>query len=366
MRKAGSFLAMVVIVGCGEEPVGEAPPALQIEFLTDLVIPASPDLGGISAIVFEQSPGTWLALSDAKSDHRFFELGIDFADGGLHVEIKSVTHLVGFPGAVLDPEGLARSPWNTLFLSSDADLQDDHQEDAKLLEFDRRGRWLSNADVPTKFLVGEGRGARNNLGFESLAISSDGSRLFVGMESALVQDGPSASLDTVTFCRILEYTVNDRSVEPGPEYVYPVGPIAPAPELGEVEASGGLVELIALSASRVLALERMFLRSVDRDGEGLIRVRLYDVDLSSASDVSGLESLESDGDWRPVTKELLVDFDDVVPRLTPEYRRLDNFEAMALGPELRDGRRSLVVVSDDNFSEKQRTVFLLFGLKGLD
>lgn len=357
---------MVVFVGCGEEPVGEAPPALQIEFLTDLVIPPSPDLGGISAIVFEESSGTWLALSDAKSDHRFFELGIDFADGGLHVETKSVTNLVGFPGVVLDPEGLARSPWHTLFLSSDADLQDDHKEDAKLLEFDRQGRWLSSADVPPKFLVREGRGARNNLGFESLAILSDGSRLFVGMESALVQDGPAASLDTAAFCRIVEYAVNDRHVVPGAEYVYPVGPFAPAPELGEVEASGGLVELVALSASRVLALERIFLRSLDDDGEGLIRVRLYDVDLSSATDVSGLESLESNRDWRPVTKELLVDFDDVVPLLSPEYRRLDNFEAMALGPELRDGRRSFLVVSDDNFSEDQRTVFLLFGLKGLD
>ncbi|HSF16442.1 MAG TPA: esterase-like activity of phytase family protein [Vicinamibacteria bacterium] len=366
MRNAGSLLALVFTVGCGVDPVAETPHALQIEFLTDLVVPPSPDFGGISAIVFDESSGTWLALSDAKTDHRFFELGIDFADGRLHVETKSVTHLVGFPGVVLDPEGLAPSPWHTLFLSSDADLQDDHQEDAKLLEFDRQGRWLSNADVPTKFLLGEGRGARNNLGFESLAISSDGSRLFLGMESALVQDGPAASLDNAAFCRIIEYRVTDRRVEPEAEYVYPVGPIAPASELGEVEASGGLVELVALSASRVLALERMLLRSVDGDGEVLIRVRLYDVDFSSATDVSALESLESDGDWRPVTKELLVDFDDVVPRLSPEYRRLDNFEAMVLGPELRDGRRSLVVVSDDNFSEEQRTVFLLFGLNGLN
>ena len=41
---------------------------------------------------------------------------------------------------------------------------------------------------------------------------------------------------------------------------------------------------------------------------------------------------------------------------------LDNVEGMTFGPDLPDGRRTLVLVSDDNFSETQVTQFLGFGL----
>ena len=41
---------------------------------------------------------------------------------------------------------------------------------------------------------------------------------------------------------------------------------------------------------------------------------------------------------------------------------LDNIEGMTLGPQLPDGRRSLVLVSDNNFAASQFTQFLLFAL----
>jgi hypothetical protein len=41
---------------------------------------------------------------------------------------------------------------------------------------------------------------------------------------------------------------------------------------------------------------------------------------------------------------------------------LDNVEGMTLGPELPDGRRSLILVSDNNFAPSQFTQFLLFAL----
>jgi Esterase-like activity of phytase len=43
---------------------------------------------------------------------------------------------------------------------------------------------------------------------------------------------------------------------------------------------------------------------------------------------------------------------------------LDNVEGMAIGPDLADGRRTLVLVSDNNFSPAQFTQVLLFALLG--
>ena len=47
------------------------------------------------------------------------------------------------------------------------------------------------------------------------------------------------------------------------------------------------------------------------------------------------------------------------PRRVPG---LENFEGMGFGPPLPDGSRTLLLVSDDNFSQRQRTTFLLFRL----
>jgi hypothetical protein len=56
-----------------------------------------------------------------------------------------------------------------------------------------------------------------------------------------------------------------------------------------------------------------------------------------------------------VQKSLLLNLDTLgIP--------LDNVEGMTFGPRLPDGRRSLILVSDNNFSPMAFTQFLLFGV----
>ena len=51
-----------------------------------------------------------------------------------------------------------------------------------------------------------------------------------------------------------------------------------------------------------------------------------------------------------------MDFGELGSELGPEFDVApDNSEGMALGPELADGRRVLVVVSDNNFNPSQTT-----------
>ncbi|NEO01152.1 MAG: esterase-like activity of phytase family protein, partial [Moorea sp. SIO3I7] len=59
----------------------------------------------------------------------------------------------------------------------------------------------------------------------------------------------------------------------------------------------------------------------------------------------------------PLQKKLLLDLSEL-------GIYLDNLEGMTLGPRLSDGTQSLILVSDNNFSEAQVTQFLLFGIKG--
>lgn len=57
----------------------------------------------------------------------------------------------------------------------------------------------------------------------------------------------------------------------------------------------------------------------------------------------------------PLRKEPALDFNELGVTL-------DNVESMAFGPDLPDGPRTLVLVSDNNFSETQETQFLAFTL----
>ncbi len=58
-----------------------------------------------------------------------------------------------------------------------------------------------------------------------------------------------------------------------------------------------------------------------------------------------------------MTKDLVADLSTV-----PQVHTLDNVEGITLGPKLADGRQSVVLVSDDNFSPQQITQFLAFAL----
>jgi 3-phytase len=98
-------------------------------------------------------------------------------------------------------------------------------------------------------------------------------------------------------------------------------------------------------------MERSF--SVGAPGTGNT-IKLYTVGLPGADDVNGLDSIAG-LKGRAVAKALLLDLRTLgIP--------LDNVEGMAIGPTLPDGRRSLILVSDNNFAATQFTQFLMFAI----
>jgi len=61
-------------------------------------------------------------------------------------------------------------------------------------------------------------------------------------------------------------------------------------------------------------------------------------------------------DYQPLRKRLLLDLD------AAGLDKVDNLEGMSWGPLLANGHRSLVMVSDDNFSDDEVTQLLAFEL----
>ncbi len=205
--------------------------------------------------------------------------------------------------------------------------------------------------MPKKFLPADGSGIRDNLSFESLTITPDQRFLFTAIENALLQDGPKADLGQPSLSRMVKFDLaSGRAVA---EYIYRVAPAAHAPRSANGSRSNGLSELAAVDdQGTLLSLERSY-----SEGVG-VTVKLYYARMQGAADVSGVGSLMggAEKNLAPVSKVELADFNQWLPWV-------DNLEAMTFGPRLPDGRRVLIVVSDNNFSSVQSTQFVALALK---
>ena len=339
----------------------QAAPQTELEFLGQQTFPTATQFqgtvfGGLSSIAYDERRGVFYVLSDDQVGARFYTLRIGVSAGAPAVQILAVTTLrdaAGQPFASfsLDPEGLALTKDDTLVLTSEGFAT--RLIDPWVREFGLDGRQLGALPVPSAFLPNAGatRGVRQNLGFESAATAPNGRFLFTGTEAALVQDGPPATVGAGSPARILRYNLQRRVLDR--QYVYWTDPIAEPPVPATQFAVNGLVELLPLNNQFLLAMERSF--SVGAPGTGNT-IKLYDVALPGADDVNGFDSLALLlGGIQPVAKTLLLDLDVLgIP--------LDNVEGMAFGPDLPDGRRSLILVSDNNFSPAAFTQFLLFAV----
>jgi len=371
-RKASALAAAIaaVIATCAAGSIdalakgGPKPPRL--EFLGEAIVPTGTTfegttVGGLSSITYDRARGVFYSLSDDQSQinpARFYTLTVDLSDGRLDdgdVAFVGVTTLLApdampYPAASLDPEGLTLAKGGELVVTSEGIAARGIPPWVRRYALD--GRFLGELPVPDAFPpTSAAHGVRQNLAFEAAAVAPNGRHLFVGMEGALVQDGPAATLDGGSPARILRYNLASRHLER--QYVYVTDPIAEPSVPPTAFAVNGLVELLPFNDQFMLSMERSF--SVGVPGTGNT-IKLYTLAFPGASDVNGLDSIAGVlGDVRAVEKEEILDLGALgIP--------LDNVEGMVVGPDLPDGRRSLLLVSDNNFAASQFTQFLLFAL----
>ncbi|MGK7951779.1 MAG: phytase [Xenococcaceae cyanobacterium] len=340
-----------------------------IDFLGEVSFPtgltfADTEVGGISGLTYDAANNIYYALSDDRgniNDARFYDVAIDLSDGSLDegdIQFQDVTTLLNvagnpFTAASVDPEGIALTSEGTLFISSEGDAN--NLIAPFVAEFSLGGQIFNQFPVPEKFLptVDGSSGIRNNNAFESLTITPDNRFLYTALENALIQDGAEASLEEGSSVRILQYDL--ETGKPAGEFLYFTDPIAAPPDPADSFANNGLVELLAIdNTGTFLALERSFSAGVGNN------LKLYEVNIQGATDISNVQRLTNrDGELKDVDavaeKRLLLDFSDL-------GIQLDNSEAVSFGSTLPDGRQSLIIASDNNFSDSQITQFLAFGL----
>ncbi len=350
--------------------VAEPQTVAGVKFLGEVVVPTGAtfggtEIGGLSSITYDGGRDVYYTISDDQGNRptgdpvRYYTVAIDVSDGSFDpgdLEFAGVTQLFEtkkqpFAPGGLDPEGLALGPEGILFASSEGNVFASPIVDPFIKRYNRNGRVTATLPIPDKYLPnGVDRGVRFNLAFESLNLTPDRRTLVTANEGALFQDGPASTFTNGSLARILAYDARQR--QPVAEYVYEVGPWA---EPSAIFGVNGIVEVLPIDdAGTMLVMERSFsVGGVLGGGTGNVVV-INEVSTAAATDVLDVDALDG-ATFTPVSQTEVFAFDDLgIP--------IDNIEGMTFGPDLADGRRTLVIVSDNNFNPGQFTQFIVLAL----
>ncbi|HEY8272449.1 MAG TPA: esterase-like activity of phytase family protein [Pseudobdellovibrionaceae bacterium] len=318
------------------------------------------EVGGLSGIYWDGMKLT--AISDNRGKFgppRFYEMDLKIsAEPKITIAVTKVRHLKDTPKDwILDLEALVPLPDGDLLVSTEGDNNHKPRAMPHVFVISSAGVYKNDISLPDKYLPEatglQKKGIENNRGFEGMTINSKDQNLYVMNEYPIIADQGDDDLNL--WLRLVEFKKGKASFKVNAEFPYVVN--KGAKNGAGVEAFRGVSELLSVNDSQLLVLER---------GARLTKTGiaysggLYVVDITGAKDVSAVKNL-SEGKAEPLKKEMLIDFEEVL-----KNQKVENFEGLTWGPTLADGRKSLLVISDNNFAAKEKTTLLVFAVKEVE
>lgn len=347
-------------------------------------------VGGLSSIDYVPATGRYLAISDDRSDRgpaRFYELALDLSkfrrsqapgDAGVSwVNMTTILDLDGQPFGLnmVDPESLrldARR--NLIYWSNEGQRSSAGFQNPTVRRMTPDGKPAGEFPVPSYYhpagsaggLAAGDMGVYNNLAFESIAITPDGKTLWTMTENGLAQDSLPTAVGRGSRARLLSFDLD--SGKAGAEYVYDVGPVPFPPARAGDFATNGVPDMLALSDHEFIVIERAYAVGAVTPGTASLTkkptsntIKLYLIDTRGATDVSGWPSIKG-RDVTPVKRTMLLDLSSL-KNDDGSVLALDNIEGLTFGPVV-DGKRTLILVSDNNFNPAQFTQFVALTIDG--
>ncbi|RSM84522.1 esterase-like activity of phytase family protein [Kibdelosporangium aridum] len=313
-------------------------------------------VGGLSGIDRDPRTGDYVLISDDRSSlnpARFYTARFD-VDAKRLGEVKfTSTHPflqkdgTTYPTNAVDPEEIRVDPWGGRYTWSQEGGVAPFSLDPSIQNATRDGKFAGDVRLPKNLHVTATTGPRPNLALEGLTYAAGGALIISSVESALKEDGPIPTPDNGALSRI---TVQTRTGHVVAQYAYPVEPIFTRPVPPTAAADNGISSIVAadpFDPTRLLVVERAFATGVGN------RVRIFEASTLGASNINGKGMAGA----KPMRKKLLVDLADV------GLSRVDNIEGITWGPQLSRGERSLILISDNNFSAAQVTQIVALAVR---
>jgi len=260
----------------------------------------------------------------------------------------------GPSGSRFDPEGIRVLKNGSILIS------DEYGPSVWL--FDSTGKLKHKFLIPEKFLIQNKsdhaekefppfnkKGRLTNKGFEGIAISSDQKKWLAALQGSLIQDRNPTDQNLKTNgdnLRFLETSIDGKHLR---EIVYKME-----------SAKNGVNEILAIGEEDYLVLER------DGDaGESAGFKKIFRISTKNATDVSKILELPAPMlpvGIVPVTKTLFLDLLD--PKFGLKGKDFPaKIEGLTFGPDLPDGRKLLIITTDNDFKPDEPTWIYAFAVK---
>ena len=248
---------------------------------------ATVSVAELSGVTYDPDLGVFWAIAD--SGGRLLKIDAEFDCAGNFTNATAVSAVTLVDNR--DFEGVAHSGTGTnrVFI---CDEGSESLDEYSLTD----GTFVQSLSVPAVF-----DSARFNRSFEILARTPTGDALIVGPEQALTVDGPEGNSSTIpTVSRWQRY---DGALAPAGQVAYQLEPVHDDPVQ---ETGSGLSDVTFTPDGSLLAIERS-------EGAGEFLIRIFEVDLSNATDVSqGSLGAGLIGEtYTPAAKRLLLSDDDL-------------------------------------------------------
>lgn len=285
--------------------------------------------GGIGAVAYAGKQRWWMASEGLPL---IFPVRLDLRQAEFRPSIGQPLTIHADPRQeqFIKIEAIA-SCHNRLIVGTEAvkaeELKSGRDQDLRLVVLDTRGRYLEDLPLPNHYLRhaadadGPETGSAYYRGIQGLSCSRDGSTLLVSLQRPLRQDGDAA------FSRQLLYRWDPKAQT-----------FRHARELAvPLSLRLGMMDTELLGEGKALILENE-VKPQQRN-----TLSLFNLD---ADDISACRSFIN-FQARPARKRLLVDHLERFAGVDLQANEVQ-YDAMALGPVLGDGRQTLLLTNDDD------------------
>ncbi|MGO4819387.1 esterase-like activity of phytase family protein [Flavobacterium sp. W22_SRS_FP1] len=366
-----AFLPLAFISCASLNSTDKSTPNPSLKLINTIEIPFNQEfkntvVGGLSSIDYDTKNDLYYFISDDRAiynDARFYTAKIHLDSDTINkIAFKNVVSLKNAagekysnwettPSESIDPEELRYNPkTNSVIWSSEGArvIAKDFSvlQNPTLQTADLNGNYLNEYHLPANLnMQKEEKGPRSNGVLEGIAFNKNYTTLYANVEESLYEDDCEATTAKGGMIRLFEFDVNSRKNTA--QYAYLLDPIAHEPNPAAGFAVNGISTIQYYAKNQLLVVERSY--SVGRQA---CTIKVYLCDFSKATDVKNIASLQGQ-EFTPASKILILNMDDL-------GIFIDNIEGITFGPKLANGKQSLLFVSDNNFSNKQKTQILLF------
>jgi hypothetical protein len=343
----------------------------QLKFLNAIEIPFNQEfkntqVGGLSGIDYDSKNDLYYLISDDRSEYnvaRFYTAKIHINENKINdIEFKNVVSFKNEKGEYysswekkpetsIDPEDIRYNPKtkSIVWSSEGARVISDTRillQNPSIQTASLEGNFVTYYKIPSNLYMQKAeKGPRSNGALEGLTYHKNYRTLYANIEIPLYEDDSEATLTKGGLIRIYQYDVKSKSNTA--QYAYLLDPVAHASKPENGFSINGMSAIQFYDNNQLLVVERSY--SV---GTQQCTIKVYLCDLTQATNIKEFHSLENQT-YALASKKLILNMDNLGVFV-------DNVEGITFGPKLSNGKQSLLLITDNNFSKIQKTQLFLF------